>query len=164
MRKLSFLFLLLAACSSGQVQLGEAGDDTDVSDTGDAPAPSIEDWEGDWVGQMVLDAFGDDYFEGCEGDIELDVDDDGKVDGDGFCPYGDSGAELEFEGEVTADGELTGTMVIDFVYAGPIEVEVAGAAEDTDAIEADFSGTYLYETWGGDYEYDMTGTIRVERE
>ena len=43
-------------------------------------------------------------------------------------------------------------------------VEVAGAAEDADAIDADFSGTYLYETWGGDYEYDMTGTIRVERE
>ena len=41
---------------------------------------------------------------------------------------------------------------------------MAGAAEDADAIEADFSGTYLYETWGGDYEYDMTGTIRVERE
>jgi hypothetical protein len=174
---------LLVACSAGSIK-GDAADDdgdadtdadadTDVgedTDTGEVeeeeePEATIEDWEGDWVGTVTLDAFGDDYFEGCEGELELDVDLDGGVDGDGSCEYGWSGADMEFEGEITPEGELTGTLTIDFQVAGETPMDVSGETDGEDALSADFEGTYERSGWGGDGEvYDVTGSIDLERD
>ena len=175
MHRFFFLSILLAGCNSSATSDDLSTTDTtptdttpevDTGDTEPEPEPeaSTEDWEDDWVGTVVIDAFGDDFFDGCSGDIELDFDDDGEVDGDGNCDYGSTLYDLEFEGEVDADGVLTGVLIIDFSYAPDTEVTVEGAAEDEDNIEAKFEGTYIYESWGTDYEYDLTGSITVSRE
>lgn len=170
---------LLVACSAGTIK-GDAADGTDdgsdggedtAADTGgeeeeeeEEPEPTIEDWEGDWVGTVTLDPFGDDLFEGCTGALELDVDLDGEVDGDGNCEYGWSDAEINFEGEITPEGELEGTLIIDFRVAGETPFEVRGGAEGDD-LDAEIEGTYEYTGWGSDGSvYDVTGSIELARD
>ncbi len=168
---------LLVACNAGSIK-GDTTNDGGESDTDEDTGPAvdtgeveeeeeatIEDWEGDWVGTVTLDPFGDDYFEGCEGELELDVDLDGGVDGDGYCEYGWSGAELEFDGEISAEGELTGTLVVDFRVAGETPFDVTGATDGEDGLSADFEGSYERSGWGSDGEvYDVTGSIDLERD
>lgn len=176
------LLSLLVACSAGSIKGDASGDDDDDADsdtdtdgdvgedTGDVdeeeePEATIEDWEGDWVGSITLDPFGDDYFEGCEGELELDVDLDGGVDGDGFCEYGWSGADMEFEGEISAEGVLSGTLIIDFQVAGETPFDVSGGTDGDDALSADFEGTYERSGWGGDGTvYDVTGSFDLDRD
>jgi hypothetical protein len=156
--------ILLLACTDTSIELEPTDDTADTALEEEEVEPSVEDWEGDWVGSIVLDAFGDGYFDGCEGEIELDFDDDGDVDGDANCDYTERDYELEFEGEVDAEGNLVGTMTIEFIYAPDTEVTVTGAAEDEDHIQAVFEGTYSYSSWGTDYDYDIGGTINLERD
>lgn len=154
-------FLLFLACAETSIDL-EPSNDTGLEE--EVVEPALEDWAADWVGALVIGAFGEGYFDGCEGEIELDFDSDGEVDGDANCDYSDRDYELEFEGEVDAEGNLDGTMTIDFIYAPDTEVSVTGAAVDEDHIEAEFEGTYEYSSLGTDYDYDIDGTITLERE
>ncbi|MFT5683786.1 MAG: hypothetical protein ACI8RZ_004718, partial [Myxococcota bacterium] len=103
MRRFFFLSILLTGCNSSATSEAlpttdttpatdttevDTGDSGDSGDTEPEPEPSTEDWEDDWVGTVEINAFGDDFFDGCSGDIELDFDDDGEVEGDGNCDYG----------------------------------------------------------------------------
>ena len=179
MRALMLLIPLLCSCGSGTIKgnidnNGDvddgAGDDSGQTEPGDAepepePEPTIEDWEGDWVGIVVIDPFGEDYFEGCTGELELDVDLDGEVDGDGYCEYGWSGAGMEFEGEITAEGDLSGTLIIDFQYAGETYFDLTGGPDGEDTLVADFEGLYEITSWGGDTTtYDAFGYVSVDRD
>ncbi len=163
----ALLSLAFLACTPTSIDTsGE--EDTDLPADDDAgedevDEPSIEDWEGDWVGGFQIDGFGDNWFDGCEGDLELDVDDDGEVDGDGTCDYGGRDYEVDFSGEINAEGELEGTLTIGFAYAGDVDCELTGAAEGED-LEGEFEGLYYYESWGTEYEYDVTGSIELERD
>jgi hypothetical protein len=155
--------ILFLACTGNTIEL-ETADDTAAVEEEVVVEPSIEDWEADWVGTIVLDAFGDGYFDGCEGDMDLEFEDDGEVEGDANCDYTDRDYEIEFWGEVDAEGNLEGTMNIAFIYAPETEVTVTGAAVDADNIEAEFEGVYEYSSWGSDAEYDIGGTITLERD
>jgi hypothetical protein len=136
--------------------------DTDTEDTD--PKPSLDDWGGSWIGTVILDEFGDDYFDGCEGDITLNFSDEGQVGGIGFCVYGDSGFDLTFAGSFTAKGEVIGRMIVGFTTAGDTPVEVIGGAANIDLIQAGIEGDYEYESWWTDYSYDITGEMTLSRE
>ncbi len=150
------LLLSLFACSPTTLDTTGEDDDTDLTaeDTDDGDEPSLEDWASD---------FGDDWFYGCEGDLELDIDPDGDGDGDGVCEHRDNELEVAFEGEIDAEGELEGELTVFFAYAGETPCELSAQAEG-DSLEGDFEGTYSYEYWGTEYEYDFIGTIELERD
>jgi len=185
MQSLLFSAFLLTSCNSGVNLDGDystesdadtdADTDTDTDADTDAdtdkdtdpdtdPEPTIEDWEGDWTGIFTMNDFGDDWFEGCQGEVELEIDDDGEVEGDGECPYGDTTYDLNFEGTITAEGELEGVMMIEFVYAGLTSLTVEGESDGLENINAEFDGIYEYSDWWNEYAYDISGTIELDRD
>jgi hypothetical protein len=185
---ISFFALTLSACASGTGKLpgdgdGDGDDSDDGGDDGDDTAsdddtaveeevPSIEDWGSDWVGSAEIISTGDDNYgwTDCIGTLELDVDPDGEVSGDGVCEGDDGGwggpdsYSLDFNGTIDAEGVLTGIMVVDAGSWGDIDLTVGGAAED-DALQAEFNGEAIYDGWG-DNQYILTlaGTFALERE
>ena len=176
MRTLPLLSLAaaLSACSPAKVAGTVGGDDTgtldigsddgtdgsDGSDGSDGVEASTEDYEGDWVGGFALTGTydGSEYF-ACEGDLELDADDDGEVSGSGGCDV-DWVGRLSGEVDATfdAEGTLSGLMV--FSVAGQtVELILDGAAEGDD-LQAGLEGELAY----GDYRLDLTGDVAAERE
>ena len=117
---------------------------------------------------MAIDeAYG---WDDCEGELELDIDDDGEVDGDGVCVGEDSGDwggtdeyDLEFEGEIDADGNLSGVLVIEADNWGDVEMTVEGEGEEDD-LEAEFEGEVTYEYWGSEYTLSLEGSFELERD
>ena len=154
-------------------------DDTDADDTGsgddggedtEEPEPSIEDWEGDWIGLVTIESVGESYgFTNCEGELAIDIDADGEATGDGVCTGDDGGwggsdsYDVEFEGEMNAEGELVGMLYVEAGYWGTVENEVS-AAGDGDVIEGSFDGYVEYDSWGGTYTLELDGTFELDRD
>jgi len=192
MRLHHICLLFLAACASGPVksdgtddgsgegnfeqdtgEVDDTGQDDDTGDTGDTgePEPSIEDWEGDWLGALAVYSVGDDQYgwDDCEGSLELDFDDDGEVDGDGVCvglesDWGDPESyEVEFEGAVDAEGVVTGLLVVEAGSWGDVEMQIDTQATE-DGIEGGGNGEVVWDAWGTEYTLSLQAEFELERE
>jgi hypothetical protein len=174
--------LLLTACGTGSSgPLGaDTGNTVDGQDGGgqeeqeegepeeeeekEEPKPSKEDWEGDWVGHLRIDPLGEDYWDGCDGELALDLDADGEADGDGWCESSSGTLDVEFVGQFDELGQVEGTLTIGFTYAGDTDVELWAAPNGDDELVGAFEGLYLYESWGSEYKYDLTGSFELLRD
>ena len=190
MRTLIISLTFLAACGSGGATLpqqqggsgedtgGDGGDDggddggvgEDGGDEGEAE-PTLEDWEGDWVGLVRIwseeDAYG---WDDCEGELKIDVDDDGEVEGRGECLGEEDGGwgdpdtyELGFLGEMNDEGELEGVISIDAGGWGTVEAEVAAQADD-DELQGELEGETTIDGWGESYTLSLEGELELERD
>jgi hypothetical protein len=176
----SLIVLLASACSPIVADTNGEGDlDSDVVDDMDSdsePAPDVDtgtepdetepsaaDWSGSWSAYVFLEAEGD--FGGgqditCEGEMSFEFDDSGDVEGEGICSVGGwAEAELSFEGEVDADGELSGLMLFSQSWIGSAELDVSGAASDGSVIESDVDGIMSV----GGYDVPLFGDMTLER-
>ncbi|MCP4805733.1 MAG: hypothetical protein GY913_35825 [Proteobacteria bacterium] len=150
------LLLLSLACGTGSVALGpddgtngENNSDTGLTeDTGEeVEEPTGNAAEGSWDGdiEFVIPEWDWDL---CTGELELDVDEDGVLTGDGDCTkdsdWGEYSYPMEFTGEVDDDGEITGSA--------EVEIETRDGYE---YIEADLSG----EVEGDDMIIELRGEL-----
>jgi len=193
MRAVPVILLVLTACAAGSIKTdddGDAGsegttgptnigsdDDTDTdTDTGEEadtapPEPSIEDWEGDWVGELTITSVGEEVYgwDDCLGTLEIDVDLDGEADGDGTCSalesdWGDPEEyEVEFEGLMDAEGNLTGTLIVDAGGWGDVSMTVDTLAEP-EALGGEASGETTYDGWGTEYTLSLEAAFALERD
>lgn len=163
MRTLPILLLALAACSTGTVSLSDKADDTGITggddtgapsdDTGEAPdtEPPPNAWSGDWEAEIVI-LFPEWDYTFCEGTLELQVDDEGAMEGSGECVDdsgwgGDRVYDVTLEGAVSEEGEITGELIV-FVpgwggdvteYVGELEGEAGDESLDFQwAVELDW--------------------------
>jgi len=133
-------------------------DDTDTGDTEDSETGGLEDYEGVYEGDlsvMILSEWFDYELEDCT--ASADISDDGEIDGEGSCAYGEGGGwganawngggdegdeiPLFFTGEVNEDGEVTGFVEVDLEW-GEVSIEpmpMEGEIDDEEVI-FDFEG------------------------
>ncbi len=162
------ILLTLACTSSGTVVLGDDTGDTGVVDTGE-PEPDPNPAAGEYDGELTW-SLPDWDWTICEMDITLEVDDEGNFAMEDTCIYygqqgGEYDLEIEIEGSVDEDGELTGEInfqswAIDgdyYVedYSSELEGEVDG-----DDIELEFFDNADMDRYG---EIGMIGYITLER-
>ena len=109
----------------------DADADADSDADSDADADPAESWPypGDFEGETVIDA--DDWGEWCFGSMDISVEEDASVSGDGWCLWESGGDEGEilfevYDGSITADGEIEATVFIDTQYWGSIDKPVTG--------------------------------------
>jgi hypothetical protein len=102
----------------------------------------------------------------CEGGLFVEIDDDGGVWGEGDCDMGwGSSFGLEFDGDVSADGDLGGTLWLVTDWSDPAELTVWGAPGDDDFLGADIEGEMAIGGWGEDeYTIELVGWVDLERE
>ena len=185
------MFLLCAACApaiaveddksgldDGGIDVGDSDTDAETDtdgapDTGSEPEPDPEpstaDWAGEWVATIDLLAETDggwsDQDITCVGEMALEFDDDGEVEGVGVCSIGGwAEAELYFKGDVDAEGDLDGVLTFVQDWIGESELDVSGSAADESEIDSDVDGVIVLGGWGGDYEVPLSGSMFLERE
>ena len=134
------LFALTLACGPGTVTLGPPTADTGITtdDTGGSEEePNAA--AGDYSGSIEWTIPEYDW-EMCEGELDLNVDDDGALSAEGNCVYEgnweDYDLAIEVEGTVSEDGEVSGTISFDsWEYnddwiLSTLEGDLSGDAED----------------------------------
>ncbi|MCP4805687.1 MAG: hypothetical protein GY913_36070 [Proteobacteria bacterium] len=162
------LLLFTLACGAGTVALGpsDTSSDTGSENTGDTDqeGPSTSPWEGVYegdVGTWVPEW----EWEFCEGDLELVVDEDGLIDGDGTCYYasdwGDYEYDIQVEGEIDEDGELSGTISFE-TWEEVVESDLRGQADD-DTIEGGWDFEMYFGGGGGGSEQEVEGWFELDR-
>lgn len=186
------LVLGICACPGGSGQLlvedddsvagdddSDAGDDDSVGDDDDS-TPGVHPFAGDFLGQMELwvdfswgaaarGQGGDNPF--CDGEVEWSVSDLGLLDGLGTCDQGwgggpngggDNGLPAAFDGEVTTDGEIAGTLVLSDPWTGDQEFELTGTVDSWE-IQLQWVGIYVMNGGPGDgSEFDAEGSASGE--
>ena len=133
------LLALSIACGPATIGVGDTGDPSnngnnnggdDTGETGDTeePEPETSPFEGDYDGEMGLFVAEWDW-ELCEGVISVEVDEDGKLEGEMLCMeesnWGDWEIPGELEGSVDEDGEIEGTVVFEWETRDGVE-EIEG--------------------------------------
>lgn len=178
------LSLLLLACTTGTVTIGDKeGDDTGAPTTDDTGAPSTDDtgdtedtepqghpyagvYEG-WVGWEIPEW---DWVV-CEWELELEVDDDGDFSGDTICEYDSDNGEtydlyVGVQGEVSEDGEVMGEIVFD-TWDSPgrgweineYDAEIFGDISSRGDMDLEFDTVI---DMGRDGDYDLFGWLELE--
>lgn len=154
---------------------GEGDPDETDPDPGEDPdepdEPEESPYAGDWYAWVTVSA----EFEGgwgggggedisCDGEMEVTVDEDGWLSGEGTCSLsGWAEASLWFEGQVDDDGEFEGMVVFASDWIGEAEVEVEGDAYGRDSISADGEGEMTIGGWGGDYDVPLFADVKLAR-
>lgn len=132
-------------------------DPTDTEDTEDSEAAALKVYAGVYEGELsvlLISEWFDYELEDCT--ATADFSEDGEIDGEGACGYGDGGwganawngggeeseeIPLFFTGEVNADGEITGIIEVDLdwddVSIEPMTMEGETDGED---VSVEFSG------------------------
>jgi hypothetical protein len=157
--------LLTLACGSSSLDV-EATDDpagTNQEEEVVEDEPATEQWAGGWVGELAIESTRGGF--DCDGEVDVEFEDDGSFEGDGNCNFGDWGgdADVRIEGEIDEDGELSGSVWLELEDSGTeIELEMDGEARDEDDIDAYLSGQYTYESSWGDYEMELEGELELE--
>jgi hypothetical protein len=131
--------------------LADSEDSADTDDTADTEAEALEAYAGVFEGDLAVILISEwfDYeLEDCT--ATADISDEGEIDGEGSCGYGDGGGwganawngggdeseeiPLSFTGEVNADGEITGTIEVeldwDDISIDPMPMEGETDGED----------------------------------
>ena len=128
------LVTFLSACNSGgSVGIGgdtdtDADTDTDTDTERDTePEPTVEDYVGDWVGPLEM-AFESRFLRDCEGELRLDVDPDGEVEGPGSCNTRGQDLTLWFAGVIQDDGSVEGVLSTQLT-GQPANIDVVGRVE-----------------------------------
>ncbi|MCB9795081.1 MAG: hypothetical protein H6741_20460 [Alphaproteobacteria bacterium] len=180
------LALLLLACTTGSVTLGDKeGDDTGSPTTDDTGSPGDD--TGDTQDTQDTEPQGHPYagtYEGvvgwevpewdwlvCEWDITLEVDDEGAMAGDTICEYlSDNGQTydlfVDVQGEVSEDGEVSGEIVFD-TWDSPgrgweineYDAELTGDISSRGNMATEF---YTAIDMGRDGDFDLFGWVEVE--
>ncbi len=144
---------------------GFVGNDGDCDDTNGALNPDNPcggDWEGEYSGELVIYYELVGFSEECDGEIWLEVDDDGRVVGVIDCVVTDSIVgfeELSFEvdGMMDSSGSIEGTMYMTVMEyeIGPYSWEGVGLTGPT-RIEGTMDDTAVLDSGGWGDEYEVT--------
>lgn len=179
---------LLAACGAGTGKVDGGGDsgaadvggdgadggdaDSGASDGSDGTGTTIEDFVSDWVGSLALRALDDAYgWDDCTGELSLDVDPDGEVDGDARCVAEDDGGwgepdvyEARFAGTIDDDGLVVGVLTVDAGSWGDVEMAVDAVAT-ADGLTGTTAGETTIDGWGDEtYTLSLEGELDLTRE
>jgi hypothetical protein len=175
---MSIFLLSLLACTPSSVSLDDGasvGEDADGDGIPDDQQqgddePEVHFASGGWSGDMGLYIPEWDW-EVCEGEVELEVDDDGAFVGDSLCEsesdWGTREYPVEFEGTINDDGDVEGVVVVEVSWGGggdqSIEGELSGDAESDELVidwisEMSFGGGN-----GGGGDAEVEGWADLER-
>jgi hypothetical protein len=174
--------LLLASCQAGSGELLVADDDSvagdddsvagdDDSVLGDDDSTSTSPYEGEY--DLYMEDFVDFGWGGgagargkggegpyCTGEFEAEVDEEGRLAAEGDCEWewdGGGDPRATFTGEVSADGDIVGTLLIEDGWMNQ-EFEIVGVADGW-TLEIEWEGTAIshggpnggdsFDAWGG---------------
>ena len=129
---------------------------------GDCDGLTTERFAGDYVGAVDLVRDGGGGEVDCEGEVDLELADDGTLSGSGGCDaLGSNGAAFAFEGTTDAEGTITGAVQAS-TDAGTTAYNLTGSVSGAGQIVLQFSGSIDFGP-GPLPALDFVGQVLAER-